>query len=169
MSSTKPRNVLCEAVRELRKVVGKGQMEFANQMSWHIVTLARYETNRPPKGRALAQLWRVANEHGEHDLARVFLGGFQDDMGEMVFTSPKGFAAAMYAFVDVLSLAEHEGKRKKILKLLEPEIERAKVVFSATELARHPEEAIGKSARGPGGEPGVLTWKIDTSKKGKKK
>ena len=148
MSTTNPKNVLSEAVRQLRQVVGESQMAFATRMDWHIVTLARYETNRPPKGRALAQLWRVANEHGKHDLARVFLGGFQTEIGEQVFAAPKEFEAAMYAFTEVLQPGPYyEKKREKILKLLEPEIERAKAVFLAVKLVRHETDAISEKRK----------------------
>jgi len=123
-------------------------MEFAKQMNWHIVTLARYETIRPPKGRALAQLWRVAQEHGQHELARVFLGGVQAEIGEQVFAAPKGFEAAMYAFTEVLQPGQHyEKKRAKILKLLEPEIEKAEVVFAAVKLSRHQVDAISEKRK----------------------
>ena len=150
MSTQKPKNVLCEAVSQLRQVVGKSQMKFAAQMDWHIVTLARYETTRPPKGRALAQLWRVAQEHGQHGLARVFLGGFQAEIGQQVYAAPPGFEAAMYAFTEVLQPGQYyEKKREKILKLLEPEIEKAKVVFAAMKLARNlaPHEIVAVSEK----------------------
>ena len=118
-------------------------MAFATRMGWHIVTLARYETNHRPNGRALSQLFRLAYERGEHDLARAFFGAFKAETNnEMMFAAPKGFEAAVYAFIDVLQPGQHEKKRKKILKLLEPEIERAEAVFSVVKLARHQVDAI---------------------------
>ena len=122
-------------------------MAFATRLGIHIVTLARYETNRPPKGRALAQLWRVANEHGEHELARTLLGGFHAEIGEQVFHAPQGFEAAMYAFTDVLQPGYDEKKRKKILKLLEPEIEKAELIFAAVKLSRHQADAISEKRK----------------------
>lgn len=60
MASKPKRNDLADAVRALREHLGESQMEFAKRMGWHIVTLARYETSRAPKGRQLADLHRLA-------------------------------------------------------------------------------------------------------------
>ena len=136
MSTKRSRNVLSEAVRQLRQVVGESQMAFAKRMDWHIVTLARYETNRPPKGRALAQLWQLAYDQGKQDLARVFLGGFQTEIGKMVFAAPKGFEAAVDGFIYVLGNPKLQKKQQKLLKLLEPEIELMEATHAVARLSK---------------------------------
>jgi transcriptional regulator with XRE-family HTH domain len=48
------------AVRELRTEVGDTQQEFAHRLHAAIRSVARYETDRPPRGTILLKLWRLA-------------------------------------------------------------------------------------------------------------
>ena len=54
-----------EAVRNLRLALGESQQAFAYRMKTAIRTIARYETIRPPKGKALSEFFRVAAEIGK--------------------------------------------------------------------------------------------------------
>src|SRR5258705_11906762 len=68
------------AVRALRKSLGESQQQFAYRMDAAIRTLARYETTRPPKGKTLAHLKRIAMENGREDLAEVFAEGLAKEL-----------------------------------------------------------------------------------------
>ena len=70
-----------EAVRNLRLAVGESQQAFAYRMKTAIRTIARYETIRPPKGKALSEFFRVAVEIGNQDLAKVFRDALTAEMG----------------------------------------------------------------------------------------
>ena len=115
-------------------------MDFAHRLNVHLVTLARYETSRPPKGAALISLASVARQHGQTELAETFEKALVAGLkvkpgGAITFQAPKGFEAHMYAFVDVLTLPEHGRVREKILKLLEPTMGRARLVLALTHTA----------------------------------
>lgn len=70
-----------EAVRSLRVALGESQQAFAYRMKTAIRTIARYETTRPPKGKALSEFYGVANENGNQDLAAVFRNALTAEMG----------------------------------------------------------------------------------------
>jgi hypothetical protein len=111
-------------------------MEFAKRMGWHIVTLGRYETTRPPKGRALADLEKVAGEHGHSDLAAIFQRHLIDELGlsSLAPEAPTGHhiperfvvtrddsvdvLAAVSAFIDILVSPRDAWLREKILDLV---------------------------------------------------
>ena len=72
---------ISEAVRSLRVALGESQQAFAYRMKTAIRTIARYETTRPPKGKALSEFYRVAAEIGNQDLATVFRNALTAEMG----------------------------------------------------------------------------------------
>jgi transcriptional regulator with XRE-family HTH domain len=72
---------ISEAVRSLRVALGDSQQAFAYRMKTAIRTIARYETTRPPKGKALSEFYRVALEVGNQDLATVFRNALTAEMG----------------------------------------------------------------------------------------
>ena len=74
-------NPISEAVRSLRVALGDSQQAFAYRMKTAIRTIARYETTRPPKGKALSEFYRVALEVGNQDLATVFRNSLTAEMG----------------------------------------------------------------------------------------
>ena len=61
-----------EAVRDLRCALGESQQAFAYRTKTAIRTIARYETVRPPKGRALAEFAKLAGDSGNEKAAKVF-------------------------------------------------------------------------------------------------
>ena len=70
-----------EAVRNLRLALGESQQAFAYRMKTAIRTIARYETTRPPKGKALSEFYRVAAEIGNQDLATLFRDALSAETG----------------------------------------------------------------------------------------
>lgn len=70
-----------QAVRDLRTALGESQQAFAYRMKSAIRTVARYETVRPPKGRALAELQQVATDTGHHKLATIFKDALIAELG----------------------------------------------------------------------------------------
>ena len=77
----KTKDSLCEAVRNLRTALGESQQAFAYRMKTAIRTIARYETNAPPKGKALAELFWAATETGNQEIARVFQEALTAEIG----------------------------------------------------------------------------------------
>ena len=71
-TETQQKDPVSEAVRDLRTALGESQQAFAYRMKTAIRTIARYETVRPPKGNALAEFARVAEETGNEKAAKVF-------------------------------------------------------------------------------------------------
>ncbi len=76
-----PKNPVGQAVRELRTALGESQQAFAYRMKTAIRTIARYETVRPPKGRALAELQQVATDTGHQKLANIFKDALIAELG----------------------------------------------------------------------------------------
>jgi len=72
---------LSEAVRKLRLALGESQQAFAYRMKTAIRTIARYETTTPPKGKALAELFWVATDTGNTELANVFRSSLVGEIG----------------------------------------------------------------------------------------
>jgi transcriptional regulator with XRE-family HTH domain len=75
------KNPVAQAVRELRTALGESQQAFAYRMKTAIRTIARYETVRPPKGRALAELQQVATDTGHPKLANIFKDALVAELG----------------------------------------------------------------------------------------
>jgi transcriptional regulator with XRE-family HTH domain len=78
--SGKTTNPVCQAVRRLRLGLGDTQQQFANRLGLAISTVVRYELSRPPRGKALAQLDRLAMEHGLDECALIFRNAFRDEL-----------------------------------------------------------------------------------------
>lgn len=72
---------VAEAVRGLRTALGESQQAFAYRMKTAVRTIARYETVRPPKGKALAELMQVAMETGNDELANIFRKALTEEIG----------------------------------------------------------------------------------------
>src|SRR5271157_330230 len=82
MNKTKQQtSLVSEAVRELRVALGESQQAFAYRMKTAIRTIARYETIRPPKGKALSEFLRVATETGNQELSKVFSDALTAEIG----------------------------------------------------------------------------------------
>lgn len=69
------RNDLQQAIVELRRRLGLTQQDLAVHLGKAVVTIARWETARPPRGESLAALVRMAEAAGHDDLAAAFACG----------------------------------------------------------------------------------------------
>jgi len=69
------RNDVQQAIVELRRRLGMTQQDLAIHLGKAVVTVARWETARPPRGESLAALVRMAQAAGHDDLAAVFACG----------------------------------------------------------------------------------------------
>lgn len=67
---------LQDAVRGLREALGISQEELARKLGITVRTIARYENELPPKGEALGQLFLLAEEANQTELADVFIEKF---------------------------------------------------------------------------------------------
>jgi transcriptional regulator with XRE-family HTH domain len=72
---------LSDAVRELRLHLQNTQQAFAAKVGTAITTIARYETDRTPRGKVLLQFARLAEEAGRTDLGRLFRSALAEDLG----------------------------------------------------------------------------------------
>lgn len=75
-----PDSALGQAVHRLRAALGDTQQEFAQRLGLAISTVVRYERSRPPRGKALAQLERVASEHALDDVALTFRNALREEL-----------------------------------------------------------------------------------------
>jgi transcriptional regulator with XRE-family HTH domain len=69
------------AVRSLRTRLGDTQQKFAARIGSAISTVVRYELNRPPRGKVLAQLEKLASDHGFDEEAAVFRKALAQELG----------------------------------------------------------------------------------------
>jgi transcriptional regulator with XRE-family HTH domain len=67
-----------EAIRELRKHLGKTQQMFATELGISISSLNNYERQRTPKPKQLLLFHFAAEKAGRPDLAQVFESSFRD-------------------------------------------------------------------------------------------
>jgi transcriptional regulator with XRE-family HTH domain len=63
---------ITNAVQRLRYHFGETQPKFAARLNIAVVTLARWETARPPRGKALAKLLALAQSEDLKDCAEIF-------------------------------------------------------------------------------------------------
>ena len=70
--SSRPRNPVSEAIIKLRDALGETRQAFANRIEASVVTVARWETSRPPSGKMLCKLAGIALEANRPDLALAF-------------------------------------------------------------------------------------------------
>jgi DNA-binding transcriptional regulator YiaG len=71
------RDLLSESIRELRKVLGLNQQEFAYRMKTAVRTIARWENGRPPHGRDLVRLAQIADAEEVQHLAQRFVAAWE--------------------------------------------------------------------------------------------
>jgi DNA-binding transcriptional regulator YiaG len=65
-------NELTEAVRKLRGHFGETQQQFAARVNSAIITVARWETTRPPSGKSLEQLLAIARSEALTECSNLF-------------------------------------------------------------------------------------------------
>jgi transcriptional regulator with XRE-family HTH domain len=60
-----------QAVIDLRRALNLTQQKLANLMGKSMVTVARWESSRPPTGASLYELLLFAHRHGQEEIART--------------------------------------------------------------------------------------------------
>lgn len=125
MPSRKP-HPLNKAVKDLRLALGDTQQQFAHRLDLAISTVVRYELTRPPKGKALAQLEKLAADQGLTELVSVFSRALNDELGLRAghatvgsYVCPKTDEPYLFAFCAVLERSKWAPLRRKLIKLLE--------------------------------------------------
>ena len=93
-TTQKQQDPLNEAVRALRTALGESQQAFAYRMQTAIRTIARYESSRPPKGKALAEFSRMADDTGHHKLAAIFRDALMAELGPVRQLTALGLLAS---------------------------------------------------------------------------
>ena len=66
------RQDITKAVRQVRKHFGETQPQFAQRMKTAVVTIARWETSRPPRGESLEDFLALAKSENLADCVEVF-------------------------------------------------------------------------------------------------
>src|SRR5947209_1616164 len=85
--TARERSAISAAVIELRQGLGQTQQQFAHALGVSITTIARWETNRPPRGTILADLARIArSEVKTFEIAEIFRRAILDE--KMIFSGP---------------------------------------------------------------------------------
>ncbi|MFN7992748.1 MAG: helix-turn-helix transcriptional regulator [Bryobacteraceae bacterium] len=75
---------LTGAVKALRTKLGDSQQTFANKLGIAIRSVAHYEADRPPRGRTLVQLARLAHEAGLEREADLFHRASREELGAII-------------------------------------------------------------------------------------
>jgi transcriptional regulator with XRE-family HTH domain len=75
------RHRLSRALITLREQLGETQQKFADRVGLTVTTIARYETQRPPRGQMLARLEQVARSEGHAECANTFLSALEKELG----------------------------------------------------------------------------------------
>jgi len=114
-------NPVSDAVRKLRECLGQTQQEFAHSLGVAITTVARWETTRPPKGKILAELERLATENHQSELVHVFDDALMADLGVFAHKIRRGVVHAETLVInDLLEQVEllHKHDRPKAKLIL---------------------------------------------------
>lgn len=87
-----------QAVKALRTELGESQQAFATRLGLSIRAIVNYESNRVPSLKVLAQLVRVAWEHGKPDLAKPLYDHIRAEIGSEIQTPGRieGIAAQFH-------------------------------------------------------------------------
>jgi transcriptional regulator with XRE-family HTH domain len=122
------------AVKSLRHALGDTQQGFAHRLGLAISTVVRYESTRPPKGRALEQLAQVAEQAGLDAEAGAFRNALVQELGltitphaVMEYTPAPELQplsdteeALVAAVLRVMRNAEYQPIREALMGLLRP-------------------------------------------------
>jgi transcriptional regulator with XRE-family HTH domain len=71
---------ISQAIRELRQSLGLTQQEFAYRVPTAIRTVARWENNQPPHGKALVRLAQLAESQDLREIAAKLVSALQLEM-----------------------------------------------------------------------------------------
>jgi transcriptional regulator with XRE-family HTH domain len=101
------KNIVNETVRKLRVSLSETQEQFARRMNTAVVTIARWETSRPPRGKALRALEDLAASVSMTEYAAIFARARKGE-----FPAPKRTVAVKGPE------AENEREKLRMLALL---------------------------------------------------
>ena|ERR1017187_6798246 len=94
-----------QAVRKLRLALGESQQAFAYRMKAAVRTIARWETTRPPKGKALADLNRLALENCQWELGEFLSDALKKELGFSANLIERGMlSAAVESAIDDMTV-----------------------------------------------------------------
>jgi DNA-binding CsgD family transcriptional regulator/DNA-binding transcriptional regulator YiaG len=83
---SKREEIVARTVKSLRLALGDTQQSFAHRTGLSISTAVRYETSKPPRGKALVQMEQLARENGIAVLADIFNAALSLELG---FKAPR--------------------------------------------------------------------------------
>ena len=140
------REKVAETVRLLRLALGDTQQSFAYRIKTAIRTVAHYESDRPPGGRALANFASLATSHGHHEFARVFRRALAEELGTLgpgdwiPRADPQDIVETQWtaAILEVLRNNEYAHLIPKLVELLKEPTEKSKISLFIPAAVRHP-------------------------------
>jgi len=80
VKGTDKRNPVSQAIRDMRKGLGISQQELAFRTKMAIRTIARWEGEQPPHGKALLQLAELAQASDLNQIANVFRAALEAEL-----------------------------------------------------------------------------------------
>ena len=128
---------LSQAVRELRAALKLTQQGFAQRLGTAVRTIARWENNQPPHGRALVQLAQLAQAKGLQPVANKFVRVLQCELA----TQHAGDEPELKGWLDGLQLAFRYRIRHKQLWL-----EIAQKIIAAVDRAVRDMQEVSRQA-----------------------
>jgi transcriptional regulator with XRE-family HTH domain len=137
------------AVRKLRLGLDDTQQGFAQRLGMAIATVVRYEHNRPPSGRALAKLERLATEHGFQEYAAVFRKALGEELGAIRFATLKSLECSteeervhVEALLTIFRCWPDSKQAAAIKKILKPQVDGARQIREAEEAFEESRRAV---------------------------
>jgi hypothetical protein len=134
------KNIVSQAVRDLRHAYEESQQAFAYRTKAAIRTIARYETVRPPRGGELGQFLELAIAKGRTDLAEIFGKAMADELNMKAERIPRTIEENIYA--DLLFLMMRN--RVNSPKVADRFLETGKQLFEAYDVLKRRFHAGGR-------------------------
>src|SRR5947209_11787397 len=109
---TTNKDLVSQAVRDLRHAYEESQQAFAYRTKTAIRTIARYETVRPPRGAELGQFLELAIAKGRTDLAEIFGKAMADELNMRAERIPRTVEENIYADLLFLMMRNRQYSRR---------------------------------------------------------
>ena len=121
-------NEITNAVRSLRKRLGDTQQQFAHRLGMAISTVVRYELSRPPRGKVLADLQRLAENNGFYREAAIFQKAFNEEFDIESADLPRSLALRLgnkreEELFETLAWAFRYSENRTVLQNIEKQLE----------------------------------------------
>ena len=75
--------MVSDDIKKFRLALGATQESLARRMNLTVRTIARYEADQPPKGKALRRLIDLADQTGHDEFVRIFVRHLEEEFGLM--------------------------------------------------------------------------------------